>query len=82
MHIWVLSYLAPPQLNAESILVAKTVRHLTANALDVTLLTSAHDPDFKEDTKLAQYMGDSVTIKRFANGYPSSKIALRLLHYI
>ncbi|UOF92164.1 hypothetical protein LSG31_08195 [Fodinisporobacter ferrooxydans] len=78
MHIWLFSYLAPPQLNAESILVGKMVRQLTKH-MQVTLLTSGDDPDFRVDSQLAEFMGNEVILRRFMNGYPDSKIARRLM---
>jgi glycosyltransferase involved in cell wall biosynthesis len=79
MNIWLLSYLAPPQLNAESILVAKTIRHLLQQSQRLTLLTSKLDPDFKVDPQLEEYMGKDLTIERFSNGYPSWKVTRRII---
>jgi glycosyltransferase involved in cell wall biosynthesis len=79
MNIWMVSYLAPPQLNAESILVAKTVRHLIDQSQQVTLITSKLDPDFKVDHQLEKYMGEQVQVERFSNGYPSWKVSRRML---
>src|SRR5690349_676713 len=67
------SYLAPPQLNAESILVAKTLKFLSQD-YQIDLLTVGEDADFKNDPFLLEEMGDRVRVIRVKNPKPKSRV--------
>ncbi|ASS75381.1 hypothetical protein CIG75_10520 [Tumebacillus algifaecis] len=68
-----ISYFAPPILNAESILVAKTLKFLSREYA-VDMLTVGKESDFKEDQFLVEEMGPAVNVIRAANPKPSSRV--------
>jgi glycosyltransferase involved in cell wall biosynthesis len=71
------SYLAPPQLNAESILVAKTLKFLSKQyAID--LLTVGDEPDFKTDPFLLEEMGATPNVIRVPNPKPQSRVMRKI----
>ncbi|HEU4963546.1 MAG TPA: glycosyltransferase [Bacilli bacterium] len=72
-----ISYLAPPQLNAESILVAKTLKFL-AQSFTIDLLTAGEEPDFKQDPFLLEEMGAAVNVLRVPNPKPKSRVMRKL----
>lgn len=67
------SYYAPPILNAESILVAKTLKFLSQEYA-VDLLTVGDESDFKDDPFLLEEMGGRVNAIRVANPKPTSRV--------
>jgi hypothetical protein len=71
------SYLAPPQLNAESILVAKTLKFLSQK-YDIDLITAGEDSDFKNDPFLLEEMGSRVNVRRIANPKPKSRLMRKI----
>lgn len=72
-----ISYLAPPQLNAESILVAKTLKFLS-RSFAVDLLTVGEETDFKQDPFLLEEMGEAVHAIRVPNPKPKSRLFRKL----
>ncbi|MCX7568782.1 glycosyltransferase [Tumebacillus sp. DT12] len=72
-----ISYYAPPMLNAESILVAKTLKFLS-QTFDVELLTVSRDSDFKEDPYLIEEMGEGTKVRRFRNPKPQSRVLRKI----
>ncbi|MGB8955273.1 MAG: glycosyltransferase [Tumebacillaceae bacterium] len=71
------SYYAPPLLNAESILVAKTLKFLSQH-FEIDLLTVTQDSDFKEDAFLMEEMGERVRVIRMPNPKPQSRVMRKL----
>lgn len=77
-RILMISYLSPPLLSAESILVAKTLPYL-CNFFHIDLVTVGPDPEFKQDELLLQHMHhENLRIFRYENPKFSSKILRRL----
>lgn len=72
-----ISYYAPPQLNAESILVAKTLKYLT-QSFDVDLVTVGEEAEFKVDPFLLAEMGEQVHVTRLSNPKPTSRVFRKL----
>jgi glycosyltransferase involved in cell wall biosynthesis len=72
-----ISYYAPPQLNAESILVAKTLKFLSRQ-FQVDLVTVGEEPEFKTDPFLLEEMGGQVQVRRLSNPKPSSRVFRKL----
>ncbi|MFD2168528.1 glycosyltransferase [Tumebacillus lipolyticus] len=72
-----ISYYAPPILNAESILVAKTLKFLSKE-YQIDLLTVGEETDFKQDPFLLEEMGGEVNVIRAANPKPSSRLMRKI----
>ncbi|PWK15679.1 glycosyltransferase [Tumebacillus permanentifrigoris] len=72
-----ISYYAPPQLNAESILVAKTLKFLSRH-FQVDLITVGEEPEFRTDPFLLEEMGERVQVRRLSNPKPSSRVFRKL----
>jgi hypothetical protein len=71
------SYYAPPILNAESILVAKTLKFLSQE-YSIDLLTVGLETDFQADSFLLEEMGDLVKVIRAANPKPASRVMRKI----
>ncbi|WP_161780699.1 glycosyltransferase family 4 protein [Tumebacillus flagellatus] len=72
-----ISYYAPPQLNAESILVAKTLKFLSRQ-YHVHLVTVGEEAEFKVDPFLVEEMGEGVQVTRLSNPKPTSRVLRKL----
>jgi len=72
-----ISYYAPPILNAESILVAKTLKFLSQH-YDIDLLTVGEETDFKSDPFLLEEMGPRVKAIRVGNPKPQSRVLRKI----
>jgi hypothetical protein len=76
-NMLMISYYAPPILNAESILVAKTLKFLS-QMYEIDLLTVGPEMDFKQDPFLLEEMGKKVRVMRVENRKPTSRLMRKL----
>jgi len=72
-----ISYYAPPLLNAESILVAKTLKFLSQH-YQIDLVTVGNDRDFKNDPFLLEEMGDRVKVINIPNPKPKNRVLRKI----